>query len=141
MNPVESIAALTAAAHVAPVGASVQPMQSAAPLNSVSTPSMEELTQRFRAMMEAPHAVDRPPSGPQESLLTHMMSNGEEFLKQTHEKVAELRAQSPYMTPSEFISASIEVSEAASIGNFRLQAATSVASGTNKSMQSLLKNQ
>ena len=55
--------------------------------------------------------------------------------------MAELRAQSPYMSPQEFVAASIEVSNSASIGAFRLQAATSVASGTNKSMQSLLKNQ
>lgn len=141
MNPVESIAALTAASPVTSVGASIQSVQSAAQVNNGVSPSMEELTQRFRAMMDAPHPVERPPSSPQDSLMTHMMTDGEEFLKQTHDKVAELRAQSPYMTPSEFVSASIEVSEAASIGNFRLQAATSIASGTNKSMQSLLKNQ
>jgi type III secretion inner rod protein HrpB2 len=141
MTPVDPIAALAAASQAAWVSAPVTAVQPAAQVNNGHNPTMEELTQRFRSMMDAPHPVDRPPEGPQEGLLTHMMANGEEFLKQTHEKVAELRAQSPYMTPTEFISATIEVSEAASIGSFRLQAATSIASGANKSMQSLLKNQ
>ncbi|AEG94090.1 hypothetical protein [Ramlibacter tataouinensis] len=141
MSSVDPIAALAAASPTAPVSPSVQAVQLAAQAGNGPNPSMEELTQRFKALMDAPHPVERPPSGPQDSMLTHMLANGEEFLRQTHEKVAELRAQSPYMTPAEFISASIEVSEAASIGHFRLQAATSIASGTNKSMQSLLKNQ
>jgi len=139
MNPVEPVSALAAAGQVMSVAG-------AGPTQSVSSPaaggpSIEELTNRFRAMMDAPNPVEHAPTGPQESLLTHMMANGEEFLRHTHEKVAELRAQAPHMSPSEFVAASIEVSNAASIGAFRLQAATSVASGTNKSMQSLLKNQ
>jgi type III secretion inner rod protein HrpB2 len=139
MNPVEPVAAIAAAGPVAPLSGPgpAQPLSPTAP----GGPSIEELTNRFRAMMDAPDPVERTPSGPNESLLTHMMANGEEFLRHTHEKVAELRAQSPYMSPQEFVAASIEVSNSASIGAFRLQAATSVASGTNKSMQSLLKNQ
>jgi len=137
-SPIDAIASLAAASQMAPV--STQALQPSAQVNTYN-PSMEELTQRFDSMMKAPHSADRPPSGPQESMLTHMMANGEEFMKQTHERVAELRAQSPYMTPNELVAASIEVSEAASIGAFRMQVATTIASGTNKSVQSLLKNQ
>ena len=139
MNPVEPVAAIAAATPVAPLGG-IGPAQ-AVSSPAHAGPSIEELTNRFRAMMDAPNPVEHAPSGPNDSLLTHMMANGEEFLRHTHEKVAELRSQSPYMSPQEFVAASIEVSNAASIGAFRLQAATSVASGTNKSMQSLLKNQ
>ena len=39
------------------------------------------------------------------------------------------------------VAKTIEVSEAMSVSHFRLQAATTIASGANKSMQSLLKNQ
>jgi|GEM_PF-4798241 len=140
MNPVDPIAAVAAAGPVAGVTAITPATSVSGPSNG--GPSIEELTNRFRTMMETPNPVEHTAqTGPNESLLTHMMSNGEEFLRHTHEKVAELRAQSPYMTPQEFVAASIEVSNSASIGAFRLQAATSLASGTNKSMQSLLKNQ
>jgi len=139
MNPVEPVSAVAAASQVMSVAAT-GPAQAVSP-QAGSGPSIEELTNRFRAMMEKPNPVEHAPSGPQESLLTHMMANGEEFLRHTHEKVAELRSQATHMSPQEFVAASIEVSNAASIGAFRLQAATSIASGTNKSMQSLLKNQ
>jgi type III secretion inner rod protein HrpB2 len=141
MNPVDSVAAIAAAHQTQAVNPVAPPLQVIAQSQHAGTPDMQELTQRFREMMDKPQPAEHAEHRPQDSMLTHIMSNGEEFLKQTHERVAELRNQAPYMSPSEFIAASIEVSEAASIGNFRLQAATSVASGTNKSVQSLLKNQ
>jgi type III secretion inner rod protein HrpB2 len=141
MTQIDSITAVAAISPAGPVTGSVHAAEFGLPIHTLPGPSMEELTGRFRAMMEAPQQGDRPPAGPQQSLLTNMMANGEEFLRQTHEKVAELRAQTPYMTPPELVAATIEVSEAVSIGHFRLQAATSIASGTNKSLQSLLKNQ
>ena len=131
MDPVTAVAAVNTSAQA------VQQPSSAA----FQGPSMEELTQRFRAMMEGPAPVERPPEGPSNSMLTHMMADGEDFLRQPHDKVAELRAITPYLTPVEMVAKTIEVSEAMSVSHFRLQAATTIASGANKSMQSLLKNQ
>ena len=102
---------------------------------------MEELTNRFRTMMESPQAVNAAPPAPQDSALTHMMANGNDVLQHSQEKVAQLRAQSPFMTQSELAMATVELSNSISIDAFRMQTATSIASGANKSMQSLLKNQ
>lgn len=136
-----AIPAIDPAASIDIVSRSLGPTSPSGPSQG---PDMAELTQRFKALMAQPASQDlktQAPEQPNQSLLTHMMSSGEEFMQQTHEQIAALRDMAPTMSAQEFAAASIQVSEAASIGSFRLQAATSIASGTNKSLQALFKNQ
>ncbi|WP_143100198.1 hypothetical protein [Variovorax sp. 770b2] len=139
MSPVEPLSAV-AAANVT-LSATVSPSLVQTAPSSPNSPSVEELTSRFRTMMESPHAVNAAPPTPQDSALTYMMADGNDPMKHAEQKIVSLREQAPFMTPSELTMATIELSNSVSIDTFRMQAATSIASGANKSLQSLLKNQ
>jgi Bacterial type III secretion protein (HrpB2) len=134
-NPVDAIGSVDTALKTARMTLETVPAE---------TPSMEALTQRFQDMMHAPHATEHPshaqsPDGP--NAITNVLSRGEEMLSQTQAEVNQLRADAPHLSPTELAVRSIEVANNASMSSFRMQAATQIASGANKSVQTLLKNQ
>jgi type III secretion system HrpB2-like protein len=133
-NPIESIASIDPAMQLA----TKQVMEKPA---AVEGPSMEVLTQRFQDMMESPQSANRAAQSEDSNALSKIVTSADDMVRHTEHRIAEFRAEAPNMSPQELVAKSIELSNEASMSNFRLQAATSIVSGANKSMQSLLKNQ
>jgi type III secretion inner rod protein HrpB2 len=129
MNPIDS---------VGPVNPSLQGIKKVLETPAVEGPSMETLTQRFQAMMaQDPQAVhtDDTSNG-----VTQVLNRQEDLMHRTEEQINALQANAGDLTQAELQVASTQVAHSVSIGNFKMQAATSLASASNKSLQSLLKN-
>lgn len=117
----------------------VQMLSNSAEAPPTADLSMEDLMQRFEAMMERP----RPPqqAGSEPGTLARLLEAGDSKVRESHDQVASLQRDAENLTPGEMLARSIEVSRAVSIGSFQLNVANSIVSGANKSLQSLLKNQ
>lgn len=105
-------------------------------------PSMEALTERFQTLMQGPnnHAGNvQGAEGP--NAVSQVLTRGEEMFRHEHEELLRLSADAGKLSPAELLTRTMQVTHQQSLSHFRMQAATQLASGTNKSLQTLLKNQ
>jgi type III secretion system HrpB2-like protein len=100
----------------------------------------DALAQRFEAMMADPNLNVSGVDGNQ-SMVGDMLTKQEDLFKANEAKMNEMIEAAPSMSESELNVASMQLSHSFAQANFQMQIGTSVASGSNKSLQSLLKNQ
>jgi type III secretion inner rod protein HrpB2 len=123
---------------IAPVESVLQAAQ-----KSVPSPAMEQLTQKFESMMKAPQAdmagAAQPSQGP--NTLTEVVNKQEALMHKAFEDVETFAANADKMSMNEVAAQSMKLSRDMAMANFALQSTTAVAQGSNKSLQTLLKNQ
>jgi type III secretion system HrpB2-like protein len=129
-------------AHVAiaPVDAVLKAAQ-----KSVPSPAMAQLTSKFEAMMQAPKAEQasaaqaaQATSGP--NAATQLVDKQEALMKKSFSDVEAFTANAGDMSMQEVVAQSMKLSRDMTMANFSLQSTTAVAQGSNKSLQTLLKN-
>src|SRR6185436_7007999 len=99
-----------------------------------------ELTQKFDALMtRSEQAGAASPGGP--NVVTDVLAHQQDSLQNVQNEVTGLMQAAPHMSTVELGAATMVVSRDVATSNFKLQAATSITSGSNKSLQTLLKNQ
>ena len=110
-------------------------------ITPVEGPSIEALTQRFQAMMQGPHHAQGVPGTDGPNVVSDVLARGEDMLRHDQVQLEQFGKQLPHMSPTEALHRSAELLHSMGASQFRMHAATSLATGTNKSMQTLLKNQ
>jgi type III secretion inner rod protein HrpB2 len=123
---------------VLPPDASLRGLSEAFKPQPAEGPSMEQLTQRFHALMTQPGNEFASPVEP--NAVTEVLSSQENLMRQFEQQAQAFQQAAPAMSMSELTAATIEVQRTAAMENFQLSATTSLASGSNKGLQSLLKN-
>ncbi len=111
------------------------------PLRSFSTPEAEHLAQKFEAMMKAPPPPGEIEASFQPSDAAKSIGAHESRLTQTFEDINEFTTQAAGMSIQEATAVGTKLSSELALANFSLNSATAVASGSHKSLQTLLKNQ
>jgi type III secretion inner rod protein HrpB2 len=147
MNPIAPIDTLHA---VMPSSTGCAPQGCADPLRQDHA-ELQRLTTRFEQMMTQTNSPQRPghvaattapaevhESGP--NAMGEMLQRQQDLMYDTDKRIDELNASIPEMNPMEMMAATIDIGRQVSLQGFRLQAASSLASSSNKSLQSLLKN-
>ena len=103
-----------------------------------SAPSMEQLTQRFQTLMAQPgNHVDAPQG---RNAVGTLLDNEQQALQQMDEKSKLLTDQMPGMSAAELLGATSAIQRAGMAAQFKMTAVTTLATSSNKSLQSLLKN-
>jgi type III secretion inner rod protein HrpB2 len=131
-TPIDPVTMTDAASKTAGVTVKVNPAEE---------PSMEALTQRFQAMMQGPHHAGNVPGTEGPNMVSEVLSRGEDMMRHEHDKLEQFGKELPHMTPAESLARSAELIQSMGASQFRMHAAVSIATGTNKSVQTLLKNQ
>jgi type III secretion system HrpB2-like protein len=141
INPISSVAPLNPAEQALQALAS-QATQGAghgvAPVPSAVTPEMQ---QNFQSLMQrntdhAAASVSHPGN-----VIQHVIERQQGDLQRVEGQVENFLAAAPGMGASEVVAASMAVSRNVAVTNLKLQIATSITQGSNKSLQTLLKNQ
>ena len=141
INPISSVAPLNPAEQALQALAS-QATQGAghgvAPVPSAVTPEMQ---QNFQSQMQrntdpAAASVSHPGN-----VIQHVIERQQGDLQRVEGQVENFLAAAPGMGASEVVAASMAVSRNVAVTNLKLQIATSITQGSNKSLQTLLKNQ
>ena len=104
-------------------------------------PGSEALAQRFESMMSAPGGVNAIPGEGGTNVVADILNKQEKLMQGNEAEMMNLYSNANTMSLAELTIKGIEMSRSVAISNFRLQAATSIAQGSNKSLQTLLKNQ
>ena len=134
MNPAEqALQALASQASNAAqgAGAGVPPVQSAV------TPEMQ---QNFQSLMQR-NTEHSAATGHHRNVVTQVIERQQGDLQRVEGQVENFLAAAPGMGASEVVAASMAVSRNVAVTNLKLQIATSITQGSNKSLQTLLKNQ
>lgn len=140
MNPIASIGpvdqALKALASHATQGAG--PAAAVPPAQAAVTPEMQ---QNFQSLMQrhtdhAATATSHPGN-----VITNVIERQQGDLQRVEGQVQGFLDAAPGMGASEVVAASMAVSRNVAVTNLKLQIATSITQGSNKSLQTLLKNQ
>ena len=130
----------------------MSPVSAIAPVEVVSqaaakavvppTPA-EDLAHKFDTMMKAPSPLDNAAQmKPHQSHeITQAVNRQESLVRDTFDKIDALQRHSGDMTNQELMAQSLVLSRDLTLANFTISSATAVAQGSNKSLQSLLKNQ
>jgi type III secretion inner rod protein HrpB2 len=133
--------ASVASAAIAPVDSVLKAAQ-----KSVPSPAMDQLTNKFQAMMQAPKAEQaqaalaaQAPSGP--NAITQLVDKQQALMQKSFADVEAFTANASNLTMQEVAAQSMKLSHDMTMANFNLQSTTAVAQGSNKSLQTLLKNQ
>jgi type III secretion system HrpB2-like protein len=141
INPISSVAPLNPAEQALQALAS-QATQGAghgvAPVPSAVTPEMQ---QNFQSLMQrsTDHAASS--AGHPGNVIQHVIERQQGDLQRVEGQVENFLAAAPGMGASEVVAASMAVSRNVAVTNLKLQIATSITQGSNKSLQTLLKNQ
>jgi len=108
------------------------------PVNGGASPEMQ---QRFESLMQrnTDHAAH--PVNGAGNVVTHMIERQQGDLARVEGQVQGFLDAAPNMGASEVVAASMAVSRNVAVTNLKLQIATSITQGSNKSLQTLLKNQ
>jgi type III secretion system HrpB2-like protein len=109
----------------------------------ISSPAMEQLTQKFDALMKAPQPHHTaPPFQPHEpNAVAQVMDKQETMMRQSFADVDKLTANMDHMSTHELMIAGMQISRSMAMGSMGMQATMGVAQGSGKALQSLLKNQ
>ncbi len=135
MTPVPAIAAVDSVVQAAS--------------KTVASPALDELAHKFDAMMKPSHGASPPVSPATEPLkpnegvtaLTNAMSNHGMEMREVTADAHEFATSAGHLTVNEMMARSMEISQRMTILSVKMTATTSVANNSNKSLQSLLKNQ
>jgi type III secretion inner rod protein HrpB2 len=110
---------------------------------SATSPAMEQLTSKFEAMMQTPKAEQaqaaQAPTGP--NAITQLVDKQQSLLQKSFADVEAFTANASNMSMQDVAAQSMKLSHDMTMANFNLQSTTAVAQGSNKSLQTLLKNQ
>jgi hypothetical protein len=148
MNPIAPIDTLHA---VTPGSTGCAPQGCGDPLRQDHA-ELERLTTRFEQLMAQSHSPQRPghagpatvtaagAPGSDHSIMSEVLQRQQDLMVASDRRMDELTAAMPDMNPMELMAASMDMGRQVSMQSFRLQAATSLSSASNKSLQSLLKN-
>ncbi len=147
MNPIAPIDTLHA---VMPSSTGCAPQGCADPLRQ-NHAELERLTTRFEQLMSQSHAPQRPghaaaasarveAPGASHNAMAEVLQRQQDLMVSSDRRMDALTAAMPDMSPTEMLAASVDMGRQVAMQSFRLQAATSLSSASNKSLQSLLKN-
>lgn len=110
----------------------------------VASPAMDSLTQTFEALMKkGPQQFDptvTPTPSPGPNAITQVMSKQEAVMRKTFDEVQAFTERAGDMSIQEMTAQNMKLTRDLSMANFSLQTTTAVAQGSNKSLQTLLKN-
>jgi type III secretion system HrpB2-like protein len=139
--------ATLATVAIAPVDSVLKAAQ-----KSVTSPATEQLTSKFEAMMQAPRAeqvwsaqaanapqAPQAPAGP--NAITQLVDKQQSLLQKSFADAEAFAANASNLSMQEVAAQSMKLSHDMTMANFNLQSITAVAQGSNKSLQTLLKNQ
>lgn len=132
MNPIDPVGPADAAAKTVKLTLEA----AAAP-----EPSVDALAQRFQSMMQGPTHTEHAPGADGPNLVSEVLTRGDEMLRRDQQELLKLRDEAPLLSAAELTLKTAEVSRQVAISNFRMSTSLSVASSSNKSVQTLLKNQ
>jgi type III secretion system HrpB2-like protein len=109
----------------------------------ISSPAMEQLTQKFDALMKTPQSHHTsPPFQPHEpNAVAQVMAKEEAVLRQSFADVDKLTANMDHMSTHELTIAGLQISRSMAMGGMAMQTSMGVAQSSSKALQSLLKNQ
>jgi type III secretion system HrpB2-like protein len=106
--------------------------------------AMERLTQKFDALVSAPHSSGHTtqPFTPQEpNAVAQVMDKQEAMMRQSFADMDNVAANMSLMSAHELEIAGMQISRGLALSNLGMQTTMGVAQGSSKSLQSLLKNQ
>jgi type III secretion system HrpB2-like protein len=136
--------ATLATVAIAPVDSVLKAAQ-----KSVTSPATEQLTSKFEAMMQAPKAeqlrtaqaanAPQAPAGP--NAITQLVDKQQSLMQKSFSDAQAFTANASNLSMQEVAAQSMKLSHDMTMANFNLQSITAVAQGSNKSLQTLLKNQ
>jgi len=97
------------------------------------------LRQQFEALMQRPTEVAPPPAGP--NALAAVIQSQQADIDQVQAGAQKFLDDAPNMTSMEITTSGMALSHSLAMVNMKMQVATSLTQGSNKSLQTLLKNQ
>ena len=98
-----------------------------------------ELRQQFEALMQRPTDVAPTPSGP--NALAAVIQNQQNDIDKVQAGAQKFLDNAPNMSSMEIVTSGMALSHSLAMVNMKMQVATSLTQGSNKSLQTLLKNQ
>ena len=98
-----------------------------------------ELRQQFEALMNKHAQVAPPPPGP--NALAAVIQNQQSDIDRVQAGAQKFLDDAPNMSSMEITTAGMALSHSLAMVNMKMQVATSLTQGSNKSLQTLLKNQ
>ena len=112
-------------------------------------PVDDALGQKFAGLMQPASGSDAstrpdfhtPAAGHGANAVTDVMAKHEAAMRVTFDDAHAVAANASSMSMSQLVAANIEVSQRMAIANVGMQSVTAMGQSTNKSLQSLLKNQ
>lgn len=129
---------MTPIAPVPPVDAALQALASGS--GAAAQPAVApELRQQFEALMQRPADVAPAPPGP--NALTAVIQNQQTDIDQVQAGAQRFLDDAPNMSSMEIVTSGMALSHSLAMVNMKMQVATSLTQGSNKSLQTLLKNQ
>lgn len=129
---------MTPIAPVPPVDEALKALASGsgAAAQPAATP---ELRQQFEALMKPQTNVAPAPSGP--NALTAVLQNEQSDIDKVQAGAQQFLDNAPNMSSMEIVTSGMALSHSLAMVNMKMQVATSLTQGSNKSLQTLLKNQ
>ncbi len=98
-----------------------------------------ELRQQFEALMKQQTNVAPPPAGP--NALAAVIQNQQSDIDKVQAGAQQFLDEAPNMSSMEIVTSGMALSHSLAMVNMKMQVATSLTQGSNKSLQTLLKNQ
>jgi len=98
-----------------------------------------EMRHQFEALMKQPANVAPAPSGP--NALAAVIENQQSDIDKVQAGAQQFLDQAPGMSSMEIVATGMTLSHSLAMVNMKMQVATSLTQGSNKSLQTLLKNQ
>lgn len=98
-----------------------------------------ELRQQFEALMKPQANVAPPPTGP--NALAAVIQNQQSDIDKVQAGAQQFLDDAPNMSSMEIVTSGMALSHSLAMVNMKMQVATSLTQGSNKSLQTLLKNQ
>lgn len=141
INPIASVAPLNPAEQALQALASHATQgggQAVAPVPQAVTPEMQ---QNFQSLMQRHSDHAAASVGHPGNVITNVIERQQGDLARVEGQVQGFLDAAPGMGASEVVAASMAVSRNVAVTNLKLQIATSITQGSNKSLQTLLKNQ
>jgi type III secretion system HrpB2-like protein len=126
--------------------APIVPLDSLAPAGGLpaagaSPVASPELAQKFSDLMNQSTPPAAPAAEGAGNVVSDLLTRQQGALQQVQDEVYGLMQAAPQMTSVELMTATMAVGHDFAVSNFKLQVASSITQGSNKSLQTLLKNQ
>jgi len=129
---------MTPIAPVPPVDEALKALASGSGA-AAPTAAPAELRQQFEALMKPQSNVAPPPAGP--NALAAVIQNQQSDIDKVQAGAQDFLDNAPNMSSMEIVTSGMALSHSLAMVNMKMQVATSLTQGSNKSLQTLLKNQ